>query len=282
MYNVKSGYQAWVAGRTNNVIQADSMGWNNIRRLHVPYKLRTFLWRFCNNTVPVRNILRSRGVRLPISCPMCDVDVEHLLHIFFDCSFAVQCWQIVNLFHDMHAVEFAPSWLLGKMSIRNSKEAEKIAMVLWGIWYARNQKVWEGKVINPSIAMTISKKQVEDWQGAQKTHQITSAHTITGRNAKWVPPPVGWKKLNVDAFVVAGEQSFGLGLVLRNEHGHFLMGKSMRIQDSVTALEAEARGVEEALQWLEEHGWSMMQIESDAEVPKILSRNRSHASFLSS
>lgn len=89
---------------------------------------------------------------------MCEIDIEDLLHIFFDCGFAVECWQRMELVYNMENVEFAPSWLLDRITNEKAEVVERIATVLWGIWFARNQKVWEGKNITPAMAMDISRK----------------------------------------------------------------------------------------------------------------------------
>lgn len=54
-------------------------------------KLRFFLWRLCRNNIPVRNLLRGKGVRTTIMCPMCGSDIEHLLHVFFYYEYAQRC-----------------------------------------------------------------------------------------------------------------------------------------------------------------------------------------------
>lgn len=40
---------------------------------------------------------------------MCEVDVEHLLHVFLECSFAKQCWRMLDLDVDVTRVELASS-----------------------------------------------------------------------------------------------------------------------------------------------------------------------------
>lgn len=55
-------------------------------------------------------------VNIAITCPMCNNGIEHLLHIFFDCYFAAQCWNHVHLSCcDMREVDHAPDWLLNKL-----------------------------------------------------------------------------------------------------------------------------------------------------------------------
>lgn len=57
-----------------------------------------------------------RNREIPIICPMCNNDVEHMLHVFYDCNFIVHCRAHVNLICDMSGVEQAPTWLLQKLS----------------------------------------------------------------------------------------------------------------------------------------------------------------------
>lgn len=45
-------------------------------------------------------------------------------------------------------------------------------MVLWGIWFVKNQKVWESKSITPTERMDISFKQLKDWQEAMKKNAL--------------------------------------------------------------------------------------------------------------
>lgn len=73
-YNVKSAYQYWMSHCTTEIATADVKGWDRLWKLQLPHKLRVFLWRFCNNNVPVRILLKHKGVSTPILCPMCGVD----------------------------------------------------------------------------------------------------------------------------------------------------------------------------------------------------------------
>lgn len=74
--------------------------------------------------------LNSRGITLPITCPMCHNDIEHLIHVFFYCEFAMQCWDHINLSYDMRRVEYAPDCLLDKINEASTDELIKICTVL--------------------------------------------------------------------------------------------------------------------------------------------------------
>lgn len=82
---------------------------------------------------------------------MCETDIEHLRHMFCECSFATKCWQRSGLTMDMQDVESASSWLLEMISKENADTIQKMATVLSGIWFSRNKKVWEGKIITHAV-----------------------------------------------------------------------------------------------------------------------------------
>lgn len=65
-YNVKSGYQLWFNHFSESGSPVHSRGWNRLLKLDVPHKVKIFFWHFSHNTILVRNLLRSNGVRVPI------------------------------------------------------------------------------------------------------------------------------------------------------------------------------------------------------------------------
>lgn len=59
-YFVKSGYHFWLNNSSSN--RNRRIGWSELWKPEVPHKVKVFLWRFGRNNVPVRNLLRSKGV----------------------------------------------------------------------------------------------------------------------------------------------------------------------------------------------------------------------------
>lgn len=80
------------------------------------------------------------------------------------------------------------------------------------------------------------------------------------------PPSKDCLKLNVDASVVIGDSSFTIGMIIRDDKGKFIQGKNMRFPGMVTIFQAEAKGVEEAIKWLESLNLSNITVECDSEV----------------
>ena len=127
-YTARTGYQQW---HKNHV--GDCEVWDRLWSLEIPHKLKIFLWRFCRNNIPARYILRGKSIQVHIGCTMCTCDVEHLLHLFFDCNFALECWNRVGLVYNMMDVESTPEWLLNRLGSESEENLVKISAVLWGV-----------------------------------------------------------------------------------------------------------------------------------------------------
>lgn len=73
-------------------------------------------------------------------------------------------------------------------------------------------------------------------------------------------------KLNVDASLFPGADSFAIGMVIWDHHGTFVAGRTRKYVAPVSVLEAEAIGIKEALSWsmIQCLNGSRMQIETDS------------------
>lgn len=164
-YSVKSDYHFWklTSGTTPQVQQSN--GWNIFWWISLPHKVKIFLWRFCKNTIPVMNLLRHKGVTVPILCPLWNLNVEHMLQrILFYYSFPTQCWRKVDLVFDMIKTESASIWPLYKLEKNTHENLVKIVTVLEGIWFGRNKKIWEGKQLIISLVVDLSSREINDWK----------------------------------------------------------------------------------------------------------------------
>lgn len=68
-------------------------------------------------------MLKGKGVQTTILCPMCEVDVEHLLHICLDCKFIKTCWRAAGIEFDALGIESCSEWLLQNLA---SKTGDKL------------------------------------------------------------------------------------------------------------------------------------------------------------
>lgn len=82
IYTAKAAYHFWYESKFGTSAISQCTGWKRVWQLKLPYKIKVFIWCFCRNVVPVHKRLSSKGIRVPITCPMC-VIVLSTCHIFF-------------------------------------------------------------------------------------------------------------------------------------------------------------------------------------------------------
>lgn len=122
-------------------------------------------------------------------------------------------------------------------------------------------------MMNPDIAMEWSYKQISDRRKARKKKVQNSFNCQEERVKhvnKWIAPAAGLMKLNVDASVFEGAESFSLGMVIRDHRDVFLHGRTLRFAGKVGVLEAELIGIMEALKWTSEFHDQAFCVESDS------------------
>lgn len=59
-------------------------------------------------------------------------------------------------------IHLSPDWLIHKIVNASHEEIIRIVKVLWGLWFFRNKKVWENKIVTPIIAMDWTTKFFSD------------------------------------------------------------------------------------------------------------------------
>lgn len=67
----------------------------------------------------------DREVATTTLCLMCEVNVEHLLHILSKCTFVKQCWRLLGLNFDGSSLESASEWLLECLARETNEDCYK-------------------------------------------------------------------------------------------------------------------------------------------------------------
>nr|GEV22115.1 hypothetical protein [Tanacetum cinerariifolium] len=84
----------------DTMLEADFVAtrWNRT----IPIKVNVFLWRLHLNKLPSRVNLERRGVQIDsILCQTCQLDVETVNHIFFNCEMAKDLWSLLAKWWDL-------------------------------------------------------------------------------------------------------------------------------------------------------------------------------------
>ena len=82
----------------------------------------------------------------------------------------------------------------------------------------------------------------------------------------WQPPGPFQYKVNVDGALFEADNTAGLGVVIRNEHGQVMASLSERILLPSTVLEVEALATRRGMELAVETGFRNIVLESDSQI----------------
>ncbi|GAU26672.1 hypothetical protein TSUD_314490 [Trifolium subterraneum] len=133
---------------------------------------------------------------------------------------------------------------------------------MWRLWKSRNLKLWDEV---DEVVTTIYQRAttfLNQWQWANLKHKTTNATSSIPHVVKWVKPPFGKIKCNIDAAFIDGK--VGIGICLRDHDGRFVRAKTLRTSSQLTVKEGEAFGLLQAIKWAGELGLNNVIFNLDA------------------
>ncbi|XP_024634454.1 uncharacterized protein [Medicago truncatula] len=107
------------------------------------------MWRLAKNILPNRHNQQRKGIVLDTSCPLCHSEAETVEHLFMNCNlsklalFASPLRSHAPFNMDLH------SYLLDWLSCAVKDDSQLFCTILWKLWYARNQAVFNGATTDP-------------------------------------------------------------------------------------------------------------------------------------
>lgn len=183
-----------------------------------------------------------------------------------------------------HLLELVQQWsALGRG--KGSKELWNTVLfaVLWVVWTARNENIFQGKNIRFEAMVEKVKNTAASWLFVHYPTEVPTQFFINEnfalisapkkvtretRGAAWQPPPVGWWKINVDGSALGKPGPAGIGAVIRDSTGETILVISRYIGEADYSY-AELMAVHEILFVLVHgHGFPLPRtiIESDSSV----------------
>ena len=69
--------------------------WKIVWMAKVAPKVKNFIWRLIQQCLPVKAILREKGMQLETACVVCGNHEETIDHVFFSCLFSTAIWMKV-------------------------------------------------------------------------------------------------------------------------------------------------------------------------------------------
>ncbi|KAF7825003.1 uncharacterized protein G2W53_023147 [Senna tora] len=256
-YTVKTGYNK--AAKDRNVEPASSSSlssseglWKAIWSAKVAPKVKSFLWKLCNNALPTAVNVHKRLICTPCSCFICGSPLETDVHLFLDCSWVKPIWfgSILQWNGPLLSAGSMASWLDSKISLIQSKAGAHspvesfLFYLLWSIWNGRNKFLFEGVPLNPSDVLHIAATNAEEFVSISSAPSPQQASSTVG--VAWTAPGLNELKINFDAATKLDSQLGASVVILRDHEGTMLTGAT-RLFSCHCPIQAEAEAFKDAV-----------------------------------
>lgn len=137
---------------------------------------------------------------------------------------------------------------------------------LWHIWTDRNHNVFN----ETNMLVDIKTMCMRAMEYMFCTGTSTSSIPTKNIHVRWFPPPPGSFKLNTDGSFYAKDKTGGIGGVIRNANGEWVIGFSKKVC-ALNHTHAELSALEHELHLVIDHQLTLVEIETDSiEVIELL------------
>lgn len=244
--------------------EAQDKVWANVWHLQIPPKVKCFFWQLCNFCLPTTNMLEVKGVQCDRICPLCESMLETTLHLFVGCPVSKECWRLAGRGVEDLSGTSLEEWVQDVFSKLDVEACSLVAVMCWGIWRGRNDKVWKGVQVCSLELVNSALSFLHSWRAAYLEPQdMFRNHTVS--EVRWTKLAARRVKLNSDAAINKESGCMGLGWVLRDADGLFVAARAVPVRGTYLLKEAEALSVREALSWLKAMEIDNVDVEMDAQ-----------------
>lgn len=274
---------------------AQSVNWGKfIWNASIPPSKSLLMWRILHDKMPTDDHLIERGCQITSICNLCGVAAETSAHLFLECTFAIEIWcwlqSIINVNVSLH--NFAEPF---KIYAKNWSPQCKLVILAAiincfnTIWYCRNQRRFNDKIINICTAKNMI---ISNTNLSGNTSTLTARSSITEfvimkhfdvkikppkptiiKEVIWSPPMIGWTKCNTDGAALSSNGMASCGGLFRNSNSDFLGAFAVNL-GRTTALCSELIGAMVAIEIAHHKTWNRLWLETDSML--VFSAFKSH------
>ena len=143
-YTVRAGYQmlcqeANFSAASSSDSSHQSAFWKSIWKLHVPNKIKCFLWKICSNALPTKVNLKKRKVLEEAKFSTCLLDKETTLHVIWSCKKLTNIWAPCFSWVRTEYPYLQDMQELIYVVGQRENSLELFGVVAWFIWNQRNK-----------------------------------------------------------------------------------------------------------------------------------------------
>lgn len=117
--------------------------WQKIWRLKVPPKVKVFWWRILHEFLSAKHILNRRHIEPTAYCELCGADIDSIMHILINCTFAKVFWREIKLLTgaklpSLHPISWASDIL--RDDVCTDKDRNLFIIGMYSLWIQRNKR----------------------------------------------------------------------------------------------------------------------------------------------
>ncbi|KAK2650956.1 hypothetical protein Ddye_018445 [Dipteronia dyeriana] len=257
-YTVKSGYhfgcERILKPSTSGLNLVESW-WKALWPLKVPGKVKLLIWRGCHNWLPCKGVLSRQGFSGDQICSVCHSRPESPMHALWGChslkSIRSMCGftKGIKCGDDTQFIDFMME-CRSRLSFDNF---ELLCIVIWRIWYRRNDLVHNHGSLRVEEVVLWSLTFLSDFQRANSVPSDKVAN-MGVEKLKWKPPGKGLFKINTDAAINGSLGRVGIGIIIRDSAGHVMASSSQSLRSVLSPQSAEAVAILRGLQLARDSG----------------------------
>ena len=104
--------------------------------LHTHNKVKHFIWRACNNSLPTLDNLFCRQIVSFVCCNICNAYPEDILHVVWGCTKVANMWKELSWAHlsvSPYPGEFT-NLFSSFLQVREDYRVEILSIAAWMLW----------------------------------------------------------------------------------------------------------------------------------------------------
>ena len=274
-YTTKTGYAVAIPKHTDFTQIPQGIldfNWRKcVWNLHTAPKIKLFIWKIFHRALPVGEILRARQINVDGRCKICGLP-ETIDHLFLQCSFAKQVWNLVPVWPSIEysgTAKLQSEWnnLVARQALPpTGLTAGSIApWILWQLWKARNSLMFNDKGFSVRDVISVATSAAREWNQSQELtptkKTLPKPRATPQEDCVVVRSDAAWNEANKVA---------GLGWIIRS--------RNRSSSFSEPPLVAEGLALREAILRCRDLGLPRLRCESDcAQLIKALTSDQSFA-----
>ncbi|XP_073362870.1 uncharacterized protein [Aegilops tauschii subsp. strangulata] len=270
LVNTKMRREAWLEGRANSSdTDRESKSLEKLWKVNVLPKVKIFLWRLAQQSIPTTGLLHHRNMSTSTRCGLCGAE-DSWKHSLLHCTVARCVWAL----QDLDLVEAlnnttepdARIWLFVLLDMLSPTEFTQVAVTILALWHSRRQTLHENIFQSPLSTHNFISKYIREIEECRpKMTQGTENPIPVQMQTRWVPPPPGVAKVRVDGATARNTLDGLFSDVCRDDTELFLGASVIKMPGVVDPATLGALACREALALASDLHISRVVIASDCQ-----------------